>query len=432
MASRCGSSFGRSATITASTFDTAKPCVAATATAWGQHGQAGGAFPLRVRVREVPADVALRLAPRIASVTRVRQHVRVRVADGSLVQGNSRRPGSRGRPSTRRWKSYPVPRRTADAVWDSPDRAWRDRPVGHGGNLQVRSLSGHDPHGEAGGFGQRRLIGRRRHPPPATMAAASTAARNACGVWARNTRSRGMVRSTGTAGRGRASGAQLDGVARGQRRQRSPGLPRPPQWCGRSGRRHERTGRVVDDDETTSSRMDAAKPFATESWRRAPPSATEPAGRGRPGCAGGFDARSGGSTTTMRSMRGWLANSSTNRCRIGVPPNREELLRHARAEALSSPAGRDDHAYSHLTTPISMSRGPRPSGPRRSDVESSTRDAADAPTEAGANTTTSTRLASGPPPSSAPNRPRDCRTGPDRSATTSRPDRCTTSFRMPA
>ena len=185
-----------------------------------------------------------------------------------------------------------------------------------------------------------------------------------------NTRSRGTVRSTTT-----VSGAALAPPVSPCRSPRAPPAPRPTRRRRRSSattRSALANGRAASWTTTMSARSRmASKPLPHGVL--APRAAGHDAQRlaGHVEVRRSVAARSGGSTTTISSMRGCVGEQPDRPAQDRLPADRQQLLRHARAEARAPAAGGHDGHYAHLSSPTGPSPGPaacspaRARGPRR-------------------------------------------------------------------
>ena len=176
---------GRSAMTTASTLTMSKPASRASVTACASIAMLDAPFH-RGSVSGKWRPMSPRAtAPRTASVIACASTSASECPASPFSDGTVTPPRMSGRPSTSRCKSYPVPTRMGPAAAPPRERLCGFQ-IGHGRDLQVGRLARHDPHREARGLGQRRLVGGHgASPRPASMAAASTSARNAWGVCAR-------------------------------------------------------------------------------------------------------------------------------------------------------------------------------------------------------------------------------------------------------
>ena len=154
---------------------------------------------------------------------------------------------------------------------------------------------------------------------PRRMASASTPRRNACGVWARKIASRGNVRSiqarSSSVARSQCATLTVSWACSAQTAAPASAAPS----IARSIRSASTNGRAASCTTMMSARSStAANPLATESWRRAPPTTTV-SGLAEFGRKSASISRSGGSTTTTASMRGWRRNTSMLIASMGRP-----------------------------------------------------------------------------------------------------------------
>ena len=172
MAGTCGSSFGRSAMTTASTFATAYPAARTICDGALEQRDAVRALPFRIGIGKMLADIARRGRAENRIGHRVAQHVGIRMAgEPGLVRNlhaanderparlqavqivagtdSHRRHGPRSRPSSRRFQVQ------------APGQRLRHAKIQLGRDLDVRRLALDQAHRMARLLGEGGLVGRR-------------------------------------------------------------------------------------------------------------------------------------------------------------------------------------------------------------------------------------------------------------------------------